>query len=164
MSEEKKNMEDLLQSELDLGDTEAVGAADDPFANIGANDDPFAGVNGTEDTFVDIENDNNNPFNDVAAEKTTEAGEMTAEGTGTEAVSETGVSEDAPAKSEMIKSLKRQELRKQNIKKRRLIIMRMYRMSRKYQIKAANKAVQIRLKLKSTEWKPKRLRKPRQVC
>ena len=95
MSEEKKNMEDLLQSELDLGDTEAVGAADDPFANIGANDDPFAGVNGTEDTFVDIENDNNNPFNDVAAEKTTEAGEMTAEGTGTEAVSETGVSEDA---------------------------------------------------------------------
>lgn len=29
MSEEKKNMEDLLQSELDLGDTEAVGAADD---------------------------------------------------------------------------------------------------------------------------------------
>ena len=25
MSEEKKNMEDLLQSELDLGDTEAVG-------------------------------------------------------------------------------------------------------------------------------------------
>ena len=43
MSEEKKNMEDLLQSELDLGDTEAVGAADDPFANIGANDDPFAG-------------------------------------------------------------------------------------------------------------------------
>ena len=69
MSEEKKNMEDLLQSELDLGDTEAVGAADDPFANIGANDDPFAGVNGTEDTFVDIENDNNNPFNDVAAEK-----------------------------------------------------------------------------------------------
>lgn len=36
MSEEKKNMEDLLQSELDLGDTEAVGAADDPFANIGA--------------------------------------------------------------------------------------------------------------------------------
>lgn len=83
MSEEKKNMEDLLQSELDLGDTEAVGAADDPFANIGANDDPFAGVNGTEDTFVDIENDNNNPFNDVAAEKTTEAGEMTAEGTGT---------------------------------------------------------------------------------
>ena len=155
MSEEKKNMEDLLQSELDLGDTEAVGAADDPFANIGANDDPFAGVNGTEDTFVDIENDNNNPFNDVAAEKTTEAGEMTAEGTGTEAVSETGVSEDAPAKSEMMK---------QNIKKRRLIIMRMYRMSRKYQIKAANKAVQIRLKLKSTEWKPKRLRKPRQVC
>lgn len=103
MSEEKKNMEDLLQSELDLGDTEAVGAADNPFANIGANDDPFAGVNGTEDTFVDIENDNNNPFNDVAAEKTTEAGEMTAEGTGTEAVSETGVSEDAPAKSEMIK-------------------------------------------------------------
>lgn len=61
---------------------------------------------------MDIENDNNNPFNDVAAEKTTEAGEMTAEGTGTEAVSETGVSEDAPAKSEMIKSLKRQELRK----------------------------------------------------
>ncbi len=103
MSEENKNMEDLLQSELDLGDTEAVGAADDPFANIGANDDPFAGVNGTEDTFVDIENDNNNPFNDVAAEKTTEAGEMTAEETGTEAVSETGVSEDAPAKSEMIK-------------------------------------------------------------
>ena len=32
---------------------------------------------------------------------------MTAEGTGTEAVSETGVSEDAPAKSEMIKSLKK---------------------------------------------------------
>lgn len=44
-----------------------------------ANDDPFAGVNGTEDTFVDIENDNNNPFNDVAAEKTNRAGEMTAE-------------------------------------------------------------------------------------
>ena len=86
MSEEKKNMEDLLQSELDLGDTEAVGAADNPFANIGANDDPFAGVNGTEDTFVDIENDNNNPFNDVAAAKNHRSWRNDCRGTGTEAV------------------------------------------------------------------------------
>lgn len=54
MSENKTNMEELLQGGIDLGDTEAVGAADDPFANIGATGDPFADVSGSEDTFVDV--------------------------------------------------------------------------------------------------------------
>lgn len=97
MSENKTNMEELLQGGIDLGDTEAVGTADDPFANIGANDDPFADANGTDDTFVDIE-DNNNPFADAVTEENAEtAEEISVEATGEEEAAETGASKEAPA-------------------------------------------------------------------
>ena len=54
--------------------------------------------------------------------------------------------------------------KKQKNQKRWMMVMRVHQMSKKSRIRMMNRIIQIRLKLKSTEWKPKRLRKPRQVC
>ena len=64
MSENKNNMEELLQNGINLGDMDAVGASDDPFADINGGNDPFAVIDGETDGFTEIE-DKNNPFNDA---------------------------------------------------------------------------------------------------
>lgn len=80
MSENKNNMEELLQGGIDLGDMDAVGVSDDPFADMNGGNDPFADADSASDGFVDIE-DSNNPFNDAETtdEITSKAEETAAE-------------------------------------------------------------------------------------
>ncbi|MCI8404308.1 MAG: hypothetical protein HFE52_02560 [Clostridia bacterium] len=104
MSENKTNMEELLQDGIDLGDTEAVGTADDPFADISVNDDPFAGLDSAEDTFTDIEDDNN-PFANAVTE------EISVKETETAKVTETGASEEAPEEQKTAKESETAEVK-----------------------------------------------------
>lgn len=62
MSENKNNMEELLQNGINLGDMDATG--DDPFADINSGDDPFGSVDSESDGFVEIA-DSDNPFDDA---------------------------------------------------------------------------------------------------
>ena len=123
-TENKKNMEELLQGDIDLGGFDGS----DPFGDMNSGTDPFADMQGVSDAFQEIE-DTENPFENALTEPVASP------------------KEDEPKITETKKSEKR-----------------VHQMSKKSRIRMMNRIIQIRLKLKSTEWKPTRLRKPRQVC
>ena len=128
-TENKKNMEELLQSDIDLGGFDGS----DPFGDMNSGTDPFADMQGVSDAFQEIE-DTENPFENVVTEPV------------------------APSKADEPKITETKN------QKRWMMVMRVHQMSKKSRIRMMNRIIQIRLKLKSTEWKPTRLRKPRQVC
>ena len=128
-TENKKNMEELLQGDIDLGGFDGS----DPFGDMNSGTDPFADMQGVSDAFQEIE-DTENPFENALTE---------------------------PVASPKADEPKITETKNQ---KRWMMVMRVHQMSKKSRIRMMNRIIQIRLKLKSTEWKPTRLRKPRQVC
>lgn len=62
-TENKKNMEELLQSDIDLGGFDGS----DPFGDMNSGTDPFADMQGASDSFQEIE-DTDNPFENVVTE------------------------------------------------------------------------------------------------
>ena len=121
-TENKKNMEELLQGDIDLGGFDGS----DPFGDMNSGTDPFADMQGVSDAFQEIE-DTENPFENALTEPVASP------------------KADEPKITETKKSEKVDD-------------------GNASRIRMMNRIIQIRLKLKSTEWKPTRLRKPRQVC
>ena len=62
-TENKKNMEELLQSDIDLGGFDGS----DPFGDMNSGTDPFADMQGVSDAFQEIE-DTDNPFENAVTE------------------------------------------------------------------------------------------------
>ncbi len=70
-TENTKNMEELLNGDIDLGEGADVDMSQDPFADINGTDDPFADMNDASDAFVDME-DTDNPFDDAETDESNE--------------------------------------------------------------------------------------------
>ena len=62
-TENKKNMEELLQGDIDLGGFDGS----DPFGDMNSGTDPFADMQGVSDAFQEIE-DTENPFENALTE------------------------------------------------------------------------------------------------